>query len=101
MRDLDTSNDAQAIAGAVVRLAHALGMTVVAEGVETEAQAAILRDLDCDELQGFLYARPMSGADLLNWLRQRDPGSVSRFAVHNEHADQAVPSAWSQLEMVN
>ncbi|WP_159099015.1 putative bifunctional diguanylate cyclase/phosphodiesterase [Aquabacterium olei] len=101
VRDLDTSHDAQAIAGAVVRLAHALGMTVVAEGVETEAQAAILRDLDCDELQGFLYARPMSGPDLLNWLRQRDPGSVSRFAVHNEQADPAVPSAWSQLEMVN
>ena len=101
VRDLDVSHDAQAIAGAVVRLAHALGMTVVAEGVETEGQAATLRDLGCDELQGFLYARPMSGEDLLVWLQQRDPDGLARCAEARAQADTGVPSAWSQLEMLN
>ena len=47
-----------AIVKAVVSLAHALGMKVVAEGVETEEQAAILRSLACDEAQGYLHGRP-------------------------------------------
>ncbi|MFX6015170.1 EAL domain-containing protein, partial [Acinetobacter baumannii] len=71
VRDLDSSLDAQAIVEAVVRLAHALGLKVVAEGVETQDQADILAQLHCDELQGFLFARPMSEHTLLNWLRQR------------------------------
>ena len=44
---------------AIVSMAHALGMTVVAEGVETAAQLHLLRVLNCDEIQGFLVARPM------------------------------------------
>ncbi|WP_347337651.1 EAL domain-containing protein, partial [Pseudomonas nitroreducens] len=65
VRDLDSSPDAQAIVEAVVHLAHALGLKVVAEGVETPEQAAILTRLQCDELQGYLYARPMPERDLL------------------------------------
>ena len=38
--------------------AHALGMRVVAEGVEAEGQARLLRDLGCDEIQGYLHSRP-------------------------------------------
>ena len=49
----------QAIVSSVISLAHALGMRVVAEGVEAEAQARLLRDLGCDEMQGFLHSRPM------------------------------------------
>jgi EAL domain-containing protein (putative c-di-GMP-specific phosphodiesterase class I) len=48
----------RAIVSSVVSLAHALGMTVVAEGVETEIQATALRELGCDEMQGFLHSRP-------------------------------------------
>ena len=44
---------------AVVGLAHSLGMSVVAEGVETEQQLAALRDLDCEYAQGYLLARPL------------------------------------------
>jgi EAL domain-containing protein (putative c-di-GMP-specific phosphodiesterase class I) len=40
-------------------MAHTLGFTVVAEGVETEAQAAFLRGLSCEQAQGYLFARPM------------------------------------------
>jgi diguanylate cyclase len=65
--DLERSTDARAIVNAVVKLAHALGKRVVAEGVETQRQRRILTDLGCDELQGFLFARPMSAADLLQW----------------------------------
>ncbi|MGH6611633.1 MAG: EAL domain-containing protein, partial [Burkholderiaceae bacterium] len=65
--DLASSADARAIVDAVVRLAHALGLKVVAEGVENEAQRDILLQLGCDEMQGFLFAKPMSARALLLW----------------------------------
>jgi diguanylate cyclase len=65
--DLESSNDARAVVDAVVKLAKALDIKVVAEGVETEGQAQVLRTLGCDELQGFLYAKPMSAKALGLW----------------------------------
>ena len=67
VQDLETSPDARAIVKAVIELAHALGLEVVAEGVETEGQAAELRAKRCDKLQGFLFARPMPAGDLTQW----------------------------------
>ncbi|WP_075214142.1 EAL domain-containing response regulator [Mongoliimonas terrestris] len=59
VRDLiDDPSDA-AIVRAIVNLGHSLGMTVVAEGVETEAQAERLREERCDELQGYHFGRPV------------------------------------------
>jgi EAL domain-containing protein (putative c-di-GMP-specific phosphodiesterase class I) len=52
-------------------MAHALGMSVVAEGVETEEQLAILRGLDCNEVQGYYIARPVPAADMLGMMRRR------------------------------
>jgi EAL domain-containing protein (putative c-di-GMP-specific phosphodiesterase class I) len=49
----------------VVSLAHGLNMRAVAEGVETPAQRDILRRLGCDEVQGFLYARPLPAHEVL------------------------------------
>ena len=57
--DMPANPRRQAIVSSVITLAHALGMKVVAEGVESEAQARLLRDLGCDEMQGFLHSRPM------------------------------------------
>ena len=57
--DVDSKAGNQALVSAIVGLGRALGLSVVAEGVETDAQAARLRQLGCDVLQGFLYARPM------------------------------------------
>lgn len=62
-----------AIAGAVVELAHALGLKVVAEGVETEAQLAELRRLGCDFAQGFLFSRPLPAPLLAAFHGQSGP----------------------------
>ncbi len=56
VRDVDTNPEDAAIAGAIIRLAHSLGLKVVAEGVESEAQMEFLRKEGCDEFQGFLFA---------------------------------------------
>jgi len=54
---------------ATVRVAHSLGMRTVAEGIETEAQAAVVRALGCDKGQGYLYSRPLPAPELVRWLR--------------------------------
>ncbi|URI10006.1 EAL domain-containing protein [Aquincola tertiaricarbonis] len=69
VRDLESSADARAIVEAVVRLAHALGLKVVAEGVETAGQRDVLHALGCDELQGFLFARPMQPHLMALWAQ--------------------------------
>lgn len=65
--DLETSEDARKVASAVVNLAKSLNLKVVAEGVETEGQNRILREFGCDQLQGFLFAKPMSAKALALW----------------------------------
>lgn len=77
--DLETSVDARAIVDAVIRLAHALGLRVVAEGVETQGQRDILLAMQCDELQGFFFARPMPAQALLQWVRGDKPAGVPDF----------------------
>jgi diguanylate cyclase (GGDEF)-like protein len=77
VNDLETSSDARAVVDAVIRLSHALGLRVVAEGVETKGQSEILLAMGCDELQGFYFAKPMPAATLLQWTAGRKPaGSV-------------------------
>ncbi|MGE5386835.1 MAG: EAL domain-containing protein [Betaproteobacteria bacterium] len=55
----------------VIPLGRQLGMKVVAEGVETVAQANLLKEMGCDEVQGYLYAKPMPLDQLLYWLQAR------------------------------
>ena len=71
--DLAGSADARSIADAVIKLAHAIGLKVVAEGVETEAQRDVLLELGCDEFQGYLFAKPMSARALLLWAVDDQP----------------------------
>ncbi len=68
---------AEAIIRAAIDMARALGLTSVAEGIETPQQAAFLASARCDVLQGFLYARPMPPADLLAWLAARRTNPVA------------------------
>jgi len=59
---------------AIVHLGHALGMQVVAEGVETRQEEAMLLRQGCDEIQGYLYSRPLPSRDMAQWLRRCDEG---------------------------
>ncbi|MET1114570.1 MAG: EAL domain-containing protein [Comamonas sp.] len=67
VNDLEFSEDARSVVNAVVKLAHALNLRVVAEGVETAGQRDILLAMHCDELQGYFFARPMPADALLAW----------------------------------
>jgi CheY-like chemotaxis protein len=67
--DLTSNPDDLAIARAVVAMAHSLRLRVVAEGVETEGQLALLADNGCDELQGYLFSRPLTADDCAQLLR--------------------------------
>lgn len=60
--------DALAIVRTLIDLAHNLGLTAIAEGVETAALRDRLIDLGCDYAQGFFYARPLAANDFINWL---------------------------------
>ena len=55
---IDGDRQAQEIVAAVVALCRAFAMSITAEGVETEAQAAFLREIACDRLQGYLFGKP-------------------------------------------
>ena len=88
--DIETSPDARAIVSAVIRLAHELGLRVVAEGVETAGQRDILSALGCDEMQGFLFARPMSAEALLAWTEGRKPAGAAAFSPSVMHPDYSI-----------
>jgi EAL domain-containing protein (putative c-di-GMP-specific phosphodiesterase class I) len=66
--EMKADNESHEIVRLITKLAHSLGLKVVAEGTETEAQISDLRQLDCDMAQGYLYSRPVSSeaaSDLL------------------------------------
>ena len=67
----DTSADSWRLNAAIIAASHAVGLTVVAKGVETAAVWACLADLRCDAAQGFHLCRPLPGDKLLQWLGRR------------------------------
>ncbi len=67
---------AAAIVRSVTRLAHELGMRVVAEGAQTRRQVARLNEIGCDSAQGYYFARPMSATDMANLLRPHPAATV-------------------------
>lgn len=62
--DIAANPSDQVIARVIISMAHGLGLKVIAEGVETEAQCDILRASVCDEIQGYLYSKPLSTQDM-------------------------------------
>ena len=77
--DIETNADSRAIVDAVIRLGRDLGMAIAAEGVETEGQFDILKSLGCDEIQGFLIARPMPAEDLARFLTAANGAGQARL----------------------
>lgn len=69
--ELDASREGKVFFQAIVSMAHALGMAVVAEGVETAEQLAILQKLGCNEVQGYYIARPLPADDIAALLERR------------------------------
>ena len=80
IQELETRSEARAVVASVIQLAHALHLTVVAEGVETAGQRDILKAMGCDELQGYFYARPMQAAMMRSWSIDA-PTGLSRTRV--------------------
>jgi diguanylate cyclase (GGDEF)-like protein/PAS domain S-box-containing protein len=68
MHELECNKNAQAVVTAVIKIGQSLGLTVVAEGVETAAQRQFLAALECDLLQGFLFSRALAPADFEAWV---------------------------------
>lgn len=72
VRDMVSDPNDAAIVRTIVAMAHSLGLKAVAEGVETEEQLSLLRELHCEGYQGYLYSRPLSPGDLEQyWLSDR------------------------------
>ena len=76
VNDIHRENTDGKIAAAVIALAHSLGMKVVAEGVETEAQREFLLAHGCDQFQGYLFGRPMAAVDFEKALTARRLGQT-------------------------
>ena len=76
--EIDTTDAAAAIARAVVTLGQSLGLEVVAEGVETASQLQYLKDINCDEAQGFLYSRPVPPEEFELYIRESLAGQKSQ-----------------------
>jgi EAL domain-containing protein (putative c-di-GMP-specific phosphodiesterase class I) len=69
--EIATKRESNILVAMIINLAHSLQLNVVAEGVETEEQSNIVRSLGCDQAQGYLYGRPIPGAQFsaqfLSW----------------------------------
>jgi diguanylate cyclase (GGDEF)-like protein len=79
--NLLVSRQDRAITRAVIDIAHALDMHVVGEGVEDAATLDALRELKCDEVQGYVLCRPVPVPELMAWLANRTGGSPAQKAV--------------------
>lgn len=71
INSLQSDADSAAICAAAIAMARKLGITVVAQGVESEAQLDFVREEGCDQLQGFVYCQPLPAGEVLDFLQNR------------------------------
>jgi diguanylate cyclase (GGDEF)-like protein len=69
IKDIGANGENSEIAKAILYIGDALGMSIIAEGCETQAQVDFLRQLNCPYAQGYLFAKPMSSEDATHWLQ--------------------------------
>ncbi|MDQ1616781.1 MAG: hypothetical protein QOJ60_2720 [Actinomycetota bacterium] len=86
VRHLSESNDDLAIVRAVINLGHDLGLRVVAEGVEDEQTWAMLEELGCDLVQGYLLAKPMPVGEMTGWLAEHFASYATRLRREAEES---------------
>jgi diguanylate cyclase (GGDEF)-like protein/PAS domain S-box-containing protein len=70
IRDIADDGDDKAITAAIIAMAHSLGLRVIGEGVETKPQLDVLRALNCDEIQGFYFSKPVPAGEIAGLLEK-------------------------------
>jgi EAL domain-containing protein (putative c-di-GMP-specific phosphodiesterase class I) len=80
VKDIGLNADANALVQSLVSLGDALGLSVVAEGIETEEQLKLLRLVQCEYIQGYLISRPISADDIDAFLASRNNGNIHVLA---------------------
>jgi diguanylate cyclase (GGDEF)-like protein len=86
VRNIPDNAEHAGIVRSLIAMAHNLGLTVIAEGVETEAQAAFLLEQQCEEAQGFLFARPLTATEFEDYLKTQ-PLAAGTDAVRSAARD--------------
>ncbi len=94
---LERSPNDDAVVTSIIELGHRLGLTIVAEGVETEATASRLSEMDCDDLQGFWFARPMVAAEVLDWASEHAAGRLHRSSAADDPNDTSTATGEAPL----
>lgn len=80
---VDGSEESHSICKAIVALAHGLNMRVIAEGVETNEQLQLLRMMNCDEIQGYHFAKPMPASSVFEFIQKHRSRHVHKLPVAN------------------
>ncbi|MET3841066.1 GAF domain-containing protein [Bradyrhizobium sp. OAE829] len=96
VRDLPVDSEDQAITQAIISMGKALGMTVIAEGVETIEQQTFLRNHACDEMQGFLFSKPLPPQQMADMLRTEP--LLASPPLQPDAGDAREPASPSRLE---
>ena len=83
VRDITDDPDDKAIVGAIINMARSLGIQTIAEGVETEAQLDYLREQGCNEVQGYLFSKPMTADTFESYITEAATNAfvISRFST--------------------
>lgn len=89
VRNLPSDCNSVAIVTSIIAMARQLGLSVVAEGIETHEQANFLRENDCSAGQGYLLARPMTAPQLEQWLREDFIGQTQFGRLSSRHLEAA------------
>ena len=72
IRDIMTDEYDKNIVKSIISLAHGLNLKVIAEGVETQEQFELLRNMSCDEIQGYLFSKPVDAESATKLLEQKE-----------------------------